>query len=263
MESSKKILLSTIGIAVLIVIVTGVTFAFFNYTRTGASNNIKVGRISFVSKDEETITLSNLFPIDPENTTDMNDPTKVGTYQITIEGDTDYSGGIEYLVSTTNSNLSNLPISINMTVGSGLGTSDANYFTSRDIATTPIYKKLVGDTLVGDQMLLVGFIPQNTNLGTSNETGDVITIKAYLDKNKILISDTYDGTESDNMGTPNSLAQGKTVLTTTEWNALSSTGVSFKIKVEANEGIWVNGSLEEIMKTNNIGIDTEEWSRFW
>ena len=252
MESSKKILLSTIGIAVLIVIVTGVTFAFFNYTRTGASNNIKVGRISFVSKDEETITLNNLFPIDPENTTDMNDSTKVGTYQITIEGDTDYSGGIEYLVSTTNSNLSNLPISINMTVGSGLGTNDTNYFTSRDTATTPIYKKLVGDTLVGDQMLLVGFIPQNTNLGTSDETGDVITIKAYLDKNKILISDTYDGTESDNMGTTNNQAEGKTVLTTTEWNALSANGVSFKIKVEANEGIWVKGSLEEIMKKDAV-----------
>ena len=258
MESSKKILLSTIGIAVLIVIVTGVTFAFFNYTRTGTSNNIKVGRISFVSKDEETITLSNLFPIDPENTTDMNDSTKVGTYQITIEGDTDYSGGIEYLVSTTNSNLSNLPISINMTVGNGLGTNDTNYFTSRDTATTPIYKKIVGSEIVGDQMLLVGFIPQNTTLGTSDETGDTITIKAYLDKNKILISDTYDGTESDNMGTLNSMADGKTVLTTTEWNALSSTGVSFKIKVEANEGIWVNGSLEEIMKTQNLNTTTNQ-----
>ena len=156
--------------------------------------------------------------IDPTEEGIMNDNTKVGTYQLTIEGDTDYSGGIEYLVSTTNSNLSTLPISIDMTVGSGLGTNDTNYFTTRDSATSSIYKKLVGDTLVGDQMLLVGFIPQNTTLGTSDETGDTITIKAYLDENKILISDTYDGTESDNMGTPNSMAEGKTVLTTTEWN---------------------------------------------
>ena len=74
---------------------------------------------------------------------------------------------------------------------------------------------------------------------------------------KILISDTYDGTESDNMGTPNSMAQGKTVLTTSEWNALKTSGISFKVKVEANEGIWVNPSLEEIMKRDNIGIDTE------
>ena len=141
MDSSKKILLTTIAIAILVVLVSGVTFAFFNYTRTGSSNNIRVGRISFESKNEETITLNNLFPIDPTEQGIMNDNTKVGTYSITIEGDTDYSGGIEYLVSTVNSNLSTLPISINMTVGSGLGTSDTNYFTTRETATTPIYKK--------------------------------------------------------------------------------------------------------------------------
>ena len=257
-NSSKQVLLSVIGIAIVIVTIVGVAFAFFNYTRTGTSNTIRVGRISFVSKNEETITLNNLFPIDPSNSTDMNDDTKVGTYSLTIEGDTDYAGGIEYLVSTVNSNISTLPISINMTVGSGLGTNDTNYFTSRDNANTPIYKKLVGDTLVGDQMLLVGFIPQNTTLGTSDETGATITIKAYLDKNKILISDTYDGTESDNMGTPNSLAQGKTVLTTSEWNSLQSSGLSFKVKVEANEGIWVNGSLYDIMQKNSLGVDTEQ-----
>ena len=54
------------------------------------------------------------------------------------------------------------------------------------------------------------------------------------------------------MGTPNSLAQGKTVLTTTEWNSLQSSGLSFKVKVEANEGIWVNGSLEEIMRKSAV-----------
>ena len=257
-NSSKQILLSVIGIAILVIAVVGVAFAFFNYTRTGSGNAIRVGRISFVSKNEQTITLNNLFPIDPSNTSDMNDDTKVGTYSLTIEGDTDYAGGIEYLVSTVNSNISTLPISINMTVGSGLGTNDTNYFTTRDTATTPIYKKIIGNEIVGDQMLLVGFIPQNTILGTSDETGDTITIKAYLDKNKILISDTYDGTESDNMGTPNSLAEGKTVLTTEEWNALQSSGVSFQIKVEANEGIWVNGSLEEIMKKESLGVDTEQ-----
>ena len=254
MIKSKKQMFIVIGVFTLVMLLGTVTYAFFNYTRTGASNNIKVGRISFVSKDEETINLSNLFPIDPTEQGIMNDNTKVGTYQLTIEGDTDYSGGIEYLVSTVNSNLSNLPISINMTVGSGLGTSDTNYFTSRDTATTPIYKKIVGSEIVGDEILLVGFIPQNTTLGTSDETGDTITINAYLDKNKILISDTYDGTESDNMGTPNSLAQGKTVLTTEEWNQLKTNGISFKVKVEANEGIWVENpsKLYSIMKRKSV-----------
>ncbi len=54
------------------------------------------------------------------------------------------------------------------------------------------------------------------------------------------------------MGKKNSKAEGKTVLTTTEWNALQTSGVSFKVKVEANEGIWVVGSLEEIMKKTTV-----------
>ena len=272
MESSKKILLSTIGIAVLIVVVTGVTFAFFNYTRTGSRNVIKVGRIYFNTHQNGTINLSNLFPIDPEETGIMNDDTKVGTIEIEITGDTDYSEGIEYLVSSVDSNIYTstgkiVPISLDIAVDS-LGTPTANYFTVRENTNTSIYKKLVGDTLVGDQMLLVGYIVPNTTSGTIEGIDGSITIKAYLDKNNILISDTYDGTESDNMGTTNSMAQGKTVITTTEWNALQSTGVSFKVKVEANEGIWVTGSLEEIMRTKNYsttlnrGIRDNESSEF-
>ena len=260
MESNKKILLSIVIIAVLVVTIVGVSFSFFNYTRTGSSNVIRVGRISFVSRNEQTINLSNLFPIDPEETGIMNDNTKVGTYSIDITGDTDYVDGIEYLVSATNANIytstgKTVPISLDVTV-TNLGTPNANYFTARDSKNANIYKKIVGDTLVGDGMLLVGYIKPNTTNGTAEGVNGNITIKAYFDKNKILISDTYDGTESDNMGTTNSMAEGKTVITTTEWNALQSSGVSFKVKVEANEGIWVNGSLEEIMRKSAVMDNT-------
>ena len=210
--------------------------------------------------NEETITLNNLFPIDPSNTTDMNDSTKVGTYSIDIEGDTDYRDGIEYLVSVTDANIYTnagqaLPISLDITT-EGLGTASTNYFTEREATNTNIYKKLVGGTLVGDQMLLVGYIKPNTTSGTIEGIDGSITIKAYLDKNKILVTDTYDGSESDNMGTPRSMAQGKTVLTTEEWNAIQSSGVSFKVKVEANQGIWVNDTLDNIIRTKNMNITT-------
>ncbi|MBO7079652.1 MAG: BspA family leucine-rich repeat surface protein, partial [Bacilli bacterium] len=36
---------------------------------------------------------------------------------------------------------------------------------------------------------------------------------------------------------------GRTVFTTTEWNSLTSTGISFKIKAESQEGIWVEEPL--------------------
>ncbi len=256
MIKSKKQMFVVIGAILLVMLLGTVTYAFFNYTRTGAGNSIRVGRIYFNTNQTDTINLTNLFPIDPTETGIMNDATKVGTLEIEIEGDTDYSGGIEYLVSSVDSNIYTstgkiVPLSLAVTVD-GLGTSNTNYFTARENTNASIYKKLVGDTLVGDQMLLVGYIAPNATSGTPGGIDGSITIKGYLDENKILITDTYDGTESDDMGTPNSLAEGKTVITTTEWNALQSSGLSFKIKVEANEGIWVTGSLEEIMRKSAV-----------
>ncbi len=252
MIKSKKQSLIVIGVFTLALLLGSVTYAFFNYTRTGNPNNFSVGRINFISRQTETISLTNLFPIDPTETGIMDDDTKVGTLEIEIEGDTDYSSGIEYLVSATNANIYTnagqiVPINLDFTV-TGLGTASPNYFTAREDKNATIYKKLVGDTLVGDQMLLVGYVKPNTTSGVIEGVDGTITITAYLDKNKILISDTYDGTESDNMGTPNSMAEGKTVISTTDWNSLSTNGLSFKVRVEANEGIWVNESLEMIMK---------------
>ena len=253
-NSSKQVLLSVIGIAIVIVTIVGVAFAFFNYTRTGSSNTIRVGRISFVTRQLDTINLTNVFPIDKANVD--TDTDNVDSVVIEIEGDTDYSEGIEYLVSSSDANIytasgTQVPVSLDIEVDD-LGDGSTNYFTARDNTNASIYKQIVGDTLVGDQMLLVGYIVPNSVSGTSEGINGSITIKAFFDKDKILISDTYDGTESDNMGTTNNQAEGKTVLTTTEWNALQTNGVSFKIKVEANEGIWVNGSLEEIMRKSAV-----------
>ena len=233
MIKSKKQMLLVIGVFTLVLMLGTTTYAFFNYTRTGAANIVSVGRINFVTRQTKTISLNNLFPIDPTDSEEMSDATKVGTLEIEIEGDTDYVDGVEYLVSSENTHITTsngklVPISLDVSV-TNLGTANNNYFTAREDKNATIYKKLVGDTLVGDQMLLVGYIKPNTTRGTAEGISNgKLTIKAYLDKNKILISDTYDGTESDNMGTPNSLAQGKTVLTTTEWNALSKQVRHFK-----------------------------------
>ena len=49
MEKKQRvgIVLSTLGV---IMVLFGVTYSFFNYTRTGVSNTIQVGRISFNSE---------------------------------------------------------------------------------------------------------------------------------------------------------------------------------------------------------------------
>ena len=258
MIKTKKQMFLVIGIFGLFMLIAEVSYAFFNYTRTGGVNTINVGRISFNTNQTSSITLNNAFPITvtKDSNGHITNETGFGTMEITVVGDTDYNEGVEYLVSSTNTNIytSNgklVPLSLDI-IPTNLGTENANYFTARESKNATIYKKIIGDTLYGDGMLLVGYIKPNTTKGTIEGINGKITIKAYLDDTKILITDTYDGTESDINGTLNSLAQGKTILTTSEWSSLSNSGISFKIKVEANKGIWVNESLEEIMKNDAI-----------
>jgi len=63
-NSSKQILLSVLGIAVLVVAVVGVSFAFFTYSRQGTTNNvITTGSIYFNYSEGTAIKLSNQLPV--------------------------------------------------------------------------------------------------------------------------------------------------------------------------------------------------------
>ena len=63
-NSSKQVLLSVLGIAVLVVAVVGVSFAFFTYSRQGTTDNvITTGSIVFSYLDQHGIILSNQFPV--------------------------------------------------------------------------------------------------------------------------------------------------------------------------------------------------------
>lgn len=64
-NSSKQVLLSIIGIAILVVAVVGVSFAFFSYSKTGQySNVVTTGNIFFNFTEGEAITLENQFPVE-------------------------------------------------------------------------------------------------------------------------------------------------------------------------------------------------------
>ncbi len=98
--------------------------------------------------------------------------------------------------------------------------------------------------------IAVGYIPS----GSTGVNGS-IDITAFIDTNKVAISDTYDGTESDLMGTTNDWVMGREVFTTTEWNSFDSVNpLSFKVKVEANEGIWVEE--EKFLTMKNFRTDS-------
>lgn len=63
-NNSKQAVLSIVGIAILVIAVVGVSFAFFTYTRNGTTNNlIETGSISFTYTEAENgIVLTNAFP---------------------------------------------------------------------------------------------------------------------------------------------------------------------------------------------------------
>ena len=256
MIKNKKQMYIVIGAFLVVLLLVSTTYAFFNYTRTGSANVIKTGRISFNSEQGTAINLTNMFPIDVTSGI-PNDNTKVGTVTLNVTGDTTYDEGIEYLVSAVNvqnsigsgANAKSLPISIDVSVTNNttndpattLGTSDEDYFDNRG-GNSSIYKVLANDTISNNDQLLVGYITK----GFAGIDGNIV-IKAYLDKSKVAITDTYDGNETDNMGTTTEWVNDRETFTTTEWNSLQASGVSFQIKVEANEGTWVDAPIEPVV----------------
>ena len=246
MIKSKKQMYIVIGVFTLVMMLGTVTYAFFNYTRTGTANTIRTGRVAFNSSQGQAINLTNIFPIDVSEGI-PNDATKVGSVTINVTGDTTYNDGIEYLISAVNVSNSvgskKLPISIDVSytangTGKTIGEEDNDYFTNRNSTLTSIYHVLAKDTITEDGDLIVGYIKS----GQTGIDGNIV-IKAFIDKDEVAISDTYNGPEATpnaNMGTTSEWVNNRTVFTTTEWNSLQTTGVSFQIKVEANEGIWVD-----------------------
>ena len=62
-NSSKQVLLSVIGVAILLVAVVGVSFAFFTYSKAGTKNNtLTTGSIFFNFTEGNAINLTNEFP---------------------------------------------------------------------------------------------------------------------------------------------------------------------------------------------------------
>ncbi len=95
-NTSKQILLSVIGVAILVIAVIGVSFAFFTYTRAGSkSNMLGAGTIDFKFTDGNTINLTNQFPISSEEGRSLTGENQVCTF--TISGNIS-KGTINYVV---------------------------------------------------------------------------------------------------------------------------------------------------------------------
>ena len=251
MIKTKKQMFAVIAVFTLLLFVGGTTYAFFNYTRTGAQNTVRTGTINFSSSETgNTVTLNNVFPVSASTIGTANESANdVRTVEVTIDGNTTYNGGIEYVLTLDDVNIETdttpkkeIPLSLNVTVegldSKTIGTPSDDYFTERGTnenpSTTALYSILAKETAKQDEQILVGYIPKNVDV-----KGKVI-VKAYIDASKILITDTPAGNNALTDGYTNGTdTTGKTVITTTEWNSLNSSPLSFKVKVEAREEIWV------------------------
>ena len=100
MKSNKKNVYLILFVVILL-IVFGVSFAFFNYTRTGSLNMVRTGNLVFNSEQGTSINLTNVFPVDVSQGISNNNP-NVGSVTINVSGDTTYTEGIEYLVTAVN-----------------------------------------------------------------------------------------------------------------------------------------------------------------
>jgi len=242
-KNNKRRYLLVFGPLLLVIALIGVTYAFFNYTRTGSPNTLQVGRIAFNST-QTNIELENIFPTLSANLNSNNSDTAT----ITITGDTTYSEGIEYKVTieavNNTINGKEVPISIRATA-TNLGTEDSNYYTNRE-NKTKIYKLNSEGEAYNGKYIAVGYIPE----GSTGVNGS-IDITAFIDTNKIAITDTYlNETDED-------WVMGREVFTTSEWNSFnSSNSLSFKVRVEAQEGIWVE--KEKLLTMKNLN-SIQEW----
>lgn len=262
-KQSKQILLSVIGVAILVVAVVGVSFAFFNYTRTGAENTVSTGKIKFVSEQDGSITISNVFPLTSEQlateiakTTEGNaayDANYVPNFAevvVAIKGETTYSQGLDYRVTAaavdfetnaTGTGATNVSLPVNVTVtAANLGTAVDTLSGNTD--QVKVYSYTSSTPLANGNPLAEGHIAADTTAQAESFNGQrvngTLTIRAYLDSGRLAITDTYAGAgneATDQNGTTDTWVNGRTVITTDQWNSLASSPLSFKVKVESKE----------------------------
>lgn len=262
-KQSKQILISVIGVAILVVAVVGVSFAFFNYTRTGAANQVSTGKIKFVSEQTGSITLSNVFPLTSEQlateiakTTEGNaayDASYIPNFaevEVSIKGETTYSQGLDYRVTatgvdfttnTTGTGATNVTLPVNVTVtATDLGTNVGTGTLSGNTDQVKVYSYTSTTPLAEGNLLAEGHIKntEDASTFTGQRINGTLTVRAYLDAGTLAITDTYAGSgneATEQNGTTDSWVSGRTVITTDQWNSLASSPLSFKIKVESKE----------------------------
>lgn len=222
-NSSKQILLSVIGVAILVIAVVGVSFAFFSYVYNGENaNTIQTGTIVFSASDSR-FTLTNVFPTESAYSGDG----KVAT--VSVEGNTTYEEGIDFIVRAVDVRVKDTDvvptIAVTTTAQTGVTFSET----------------YAGNTLTDDSILTKGHVAPNTTVSSATP---IVTVTAFYDKAKYHISENTKE-ELIAAGLLTDAFTG-TIISPEKWNALTgayanntdtdAAAYSFKIQVTATQG---------------------------
>ena len=314
--NNRKTMLLLIQVIGLVALLGGITYAFFNYSKTGSLNNLGTGTINFSSNQGNSLNLTNLFAMTSSEAENAN----LDSIDIAIEGDTTYDDGEEFVVSFDDVENIVGGVSVPLTYiatyeendNKTIGSSSNNYYTARNSKDANIYTLSSTGKIMNGDRILVGYIK-----GDTEGIDGTLSIKAYIDSYDIAISDTYNHIHegmyllNENMtaselsscvsfltnnnysnylynwesfedfcrgtgtlqgrkfqqalnsgafiqsdleallalnaiivanytdATTSEWVNGRVVLTTSEWNSIGEEPISFKVKVESNEGIWI------------------------
>ena len=189
-NNKKKIIIPIIIVIVIVLTALGTTIAFFNYTRTGSLNNLGTGRIYFNSTQNGALNMTNIFPMTSEEAANAT----LDTVTVGIVGDTTYANGEEFEITFTDitNTINNKQIPINYiatytaNTGKSIGEESNDYWNARNSKNADIYTLNETGRVEDGKQVLVGFI-KNSASGIEG----TLTIKAYIDADRIAISDTY------------------------------------------------------------------------
>ena len=212
-NAKRNVTLSIVGVALLVVAVVGVSFAFFSYLGTGSESTISVGQIYF-SASQDSLELTNAFP-----TTEAS--AEVAT--VKVKGSTTYDKGVDFrvLVSAVNDN----------TDGRLVPTISVKAVDSLPSGVTVTPKTVT--SLAANTELATGKIAKGTTL---DELLSVLTISAYYSKDDYHISNTTDAAALKAAGLLDQ-SFGGTIILQDDWATYTAgTAYSFTIQVVATEG---------------------------
>ncbi len=234
MSKYKKYTLVLVFIG-LALILTGITYSFFNYNKTGTSNTVRLGSIEFLSNYDE-VTMNGVFPLTIE---DVNNDENMPSIDVSIMGKTTYPGGIDYVVKAEDVNLTvnnkSIPISIIVTTTKEDNTKVG---LNENGNTVNLYSFVNGEILEDESEFAVGHIK------VDNDTEAIISIKFFIDEKNILITDTPEYYVNE--------AKGKVVLSTSEWSSIKgNNAISFRVRVDAVLGHDVSNAVGYIVYNKN------------